>query len=33
MVEQGSHDSHDDLLQRDGLYAHLHRIQYQQRAA
>jgi subfamily B ATP-binding cassette protein MsbA len=30
IVEQGSHEA---LLQADGLYAHLHRIQYQQQAA
>jgi subfamily B ATP-binding cassette protein MsbA len=30
IVEQGSHDA---LVQQDGLYAHLHRIQYQQQAA
>ena len=30
IVEQGSHG---DLLQQGGLYAHLHRIQYQQQAA
>ncbi|RKP44948.1 lipid A export permease/ATP-binding protein MsbA [Trinickia fusca] len=30
IVEQGSHD---DLLRHGGLYAHLHRIQYQQQAA
>ncbi|QCP48727.1 lipid A export permease/ATP-binding protein MsbA [Trinickia violacea] len=30
IVEQGSHD---ELLQHGGLYAHLHRIQYQQQAA
>lgn len=30
IVEQGSHEA---LLQQDGLYAHLHRIQYQQQAA
>ena len=30
IVEQGSHDA---LLQHGGLYAHLHRIQYQQQAA
>ncbi|GLU35243.1 lipid A export permease/ATP-binding protein MsbA [Trinickia caryophylli] len=27
------HGSHSELLRRDGLYAHLHRIQYQQQAA
>jgi subfamily B ATP-binding cassette protein MsbA len=27
------HGSHAELLQQDGLYAHLHRIQYQQQAA
>ncbi|WP_429319389.1 lipid A export permease/ATP-binding protein MsbA [Paraburkholderia sp. GAS448] len=30
IVEQGSHE---ELLQTDGLYAHLHKIQYQQQAA
>ena len=30
IVEQGSHEA---LLQHNGLYAHLHRIQYQQQAA
>lgn len=30
IAEEGSHDA---LLQRGGLYAHLHRIQYQQQAA
>ncbi len=30
IAEEGSHA---DLLRRDGLYAHLHRIQYQQQAA
>jgi subfamily B ATP-binding cassette protein MsbA len=30
IVEQGSHH---ELLRHDGLYAHLHRIQYQQQAA
>ena len=30
IAEQGSHD---ELLQHGGLYAHLHRIQYQQQAA
>ncbi|WP_116137262.1 lipid A export permease/ATP-binding protein MsbA [Trinickia diaoshuihuensis] len=30
IVEQGSHEA---LLQQSGLYAHLHRIQYQQQAA
>lgn len=30
IVEQGSHEA---LLQQNGLYAHLHRIQYQQQAA
>jgi subfamily B ATP-binding cassette protein MsbA len=30
IVEQGSHD---ELLRNGGLYAHLHRIQYQQQAA
>lgn len=30
IVEQGSHEA---LLQQGGLYAHLHRIQYQQQAA
>ncbi|AJY14488.1 MULTISPECIES: lipid A export permease/ATP-binding protein MsbA [Burkholderia] len=30
IVEEGSHD---DLLRHGGLYAHLHRIQYQQQAA
>ncbi|KAF1055958.1 MAG: Lipid A export ATP-binding/permease protein MsbA [Burkholderia gladioli] len=30
IAEQGSHD---ELLKRDGLYAHLHRIQFQQQAA
>jgi subfamily B ATP-binding cassette protein MsbA len=30
IAEQGSHA---ELLQKDGLYAHLHRIQYQQQAA
>ncbi|MBN3725334.1 lipid A export permease/ATP-binding protein MsbA [Burkholderia sp. Ac-20379] len=30
IAEQGSHDA---LLKRDGLYAHLHRIQFQQQAA
>jgi ATP-binding cassette, subfamily B, bacterial MsbA len=30
IVEQGSHEA---LLQADGLYAHLHRIQYQQQTA
>ncbi|MGN4222697.1 ATP-binding cassette domain-containing protein, partial [Burkholderia gladioli] len=30
IAEEGSHD---ELLRRDGLYAHLHRIQFQQQAA
>ena len=30
IAEQGSHEA---LLQQNGLYAHLHRIQYQQQAA
>ncbi|KVR75759.1 lipid A export permease/ATP-binding protein MsbA [Burkholderia ubonensis] len=30
IAEEGSHD---ELLRHDGLYAHLHRIQYQQQAA
>ncbi|MCA3833398.1 MAG: hypothetical protein IOC29_28430, partial [Burkholderia sp.] len=30
IVEEGSHD---ELLRHGGLYAHLHRIQYQQQAA
>jgi subfamily B ATP-binding cassette protein MsbA len=30
IVESGSHR---ELLQHDGLYAHLHRIQFQQDAA
>jgi subfamily B ATP-binding cassette protein MsbA len=30
IVEEGSHE---ELLRHGGLYAHLHRIQYQQQAA